>query len=99
MLAAGTFLCVFSLLSTTRVRVWVRDHIELPSVIQLPTAPLPALVLLSFPDSHLPSANSIEEDASSGSSISRASSLEYTDDEEEYTDDDERGGSVKHHGI
>ncbi|XP_026389353.1 uncharacterized protein LOC113284155 isoform X3 [Papaver somniferum] len=66
------------------------------SVIQLPTAPLPALgaVVSSqrFPTFH--QQIQIEEDASSGSSISRASSLEYTDDEEEYTDDDDEEEEV-----
>ncbi|XP_026441581.1 uncharacterized protein LOC113340677 [Papaver somniferum] len=65
--------------------------IERRGFIQLPSAPLPALgpVVSShgFPTFH--QQIQIEEDASSGSSISRASSLEYTDDDEEYTDDDD----------
>ncbi|KAI3881002.1 hypothetical protein MKX03_037580 [Papaver bracteatum] len=53
--------------------------------IQLPTAPLPAPrpVVSSQRFPTFPQQIEIEEDATSGSSISIASSLEYTDDDEE----------------
>ncbi|KAI3892796.1 hypothetical protein MKX03_000900, partial [Papaver bracteatum] len=55
------------------------------SFIQLPTTPLPALGAF-VSSQRLPTfhqQNEIEEDTASGSSISRASSMDYTDDEEE----------------
>ncbi|KAI3841715.1 hypothetical protein MKW92_049151 [Papaver armeniacum] len=59
--------------------------IDSRSFIQLPTTPLPALGAF-VSSQRLPTChqqNEIEEDAASGSSISRASSMDYTDDEEE----------------